>query len=163
MSFGENSELIDEVIAFAKGDGLLGSSEPKATSWEVVHNLDDAKRIAWETPIGDEELLWTDLREQQMAQVRSGTYGNARLSGIEDVLSEQLSTLTTLMERRLDDQHEELVNDVVGDLLNCAFNRAVNGTNGFYEQLFDAYRAGGWPCGWDGNFPSGRLIVYFRQ
>ena len=163
MSFGEHTGLVEEVIAFAKGDGLLGRGDPAAGSWEVIRSLDEAKRLAWETPIGDQEFLWTDLREQQMAEVRGATYGKSGFSAVKDALSGNLRTLTQLVERRLDEQHEDLVDDVVGDLNNCAFNRAANGANGFYEQLFAAYRAGGWPCGWAGTFPSGRLVVYFPK
>jgi hypothetical protein len=137
--------------------------EPAVHPWDVVRDLDEAKTYAWDTPTGDEEFLWTDLREYQMAEIRGATYGQPSFSAIKESLSGNLKIFTMLVRQRLDDCHRELLDDVVGDLYNCAFNRAVNGANGFFEQLFDAYRAGGWPCSWAGEISSGRLIVYFPK
>jgi hypothetical protein len=161
MSYGKNTELVEEIIAFAKGHGLLNGVVPESPQWSVIRDLAEAKRSAWESPIGDDQLLWSDLRERQMAEIRAATYAQPDFSAIRDALSGNLKTLTVLLRRKLDDHHQDLLDDIIGDLNNCAFNRAVNGANGFFEQLFDAYRAGGWPCGWTGNFPVGRLVVYF--
>jgi hypothetical protein len=45
-----------------------------------------------------------------------------------------------------------------------AQNRAYNGmTDNFWEQLFQLYKAGLWPCGWQGSYPDdGRLMVWRR-
>jgi hypothetical protein len=73
-----------------------------------------------------------------------------------------LQTFTFSIKRKLNASHGNLLDDVVGDLYNSAFNRCVRGRNksSFFEKLLAVYRAGGWPCGWDGDYPSGRLAVY---
>lgn len=39
--------------------------------------------------------------------------------------------------------------------------RALVGTEAtFHEHLLDVYKRGGYPCGWDGEYPNGRLVVY---
>ncbi|PFI73957.1 hypothetical protein COK13_29330 [Bacillus cereus] len=43
----------------------------------------------------------------------------------------------------------------------CALNRLVNGkVDNFYERIFEVYKLGVWPCGWEGEYPEGRIIVY---
>ena len=155
--------LAEEVMAFPEGNKLLRSSDNVSLSWHVIHDFEQAKRLAWNTPIGGEEMLWTDIRESVMADVRGATYGNPSLYEMKQSLADRLKYLGVLVRQRLDDRHQELLNDIVGDLFCCALNRSVKGANGFFEQLFNAYQAGGWPCGWDGTFPHGRLIVYFPK
>lgn len=51
------------------------------------------------------------------------------------------------------------------DLRNCAYNRAINGkSENFYEYIFKIYLAGGFPCGWKGDYPdSGVIIAYLTD
>jgi len=53
----------------------------------------------------------------------------------------------------------------VGDILHkCAENRAFNGrTENFWEQVFQLYDQGLWPCGWEGRWPSPGRIVAWRR
>lgn len=52
-------------------------------------------------------------------------------------------------------------NDVVADLTNCAINRAINGkSSSFVEELFEIYQLGAFPCGWDGDYPEGKIVAF---
>jgi hypothetical protein len=65
------------------------------------------------------------------------------------------------LKRRLKRQYWEVIDDILFDMRACADNRAVFGkTDNFYEEVFQIYRAGGWPCGWVGRFPDGVFAVY---
>lgn len=46
------------------------------------------------------------------------------------------------------------------DAGGAAFEIATGNTNKSYMGLMEWYRLGHWPCGWDGTYPKGRLIVY---
>jgi hypothetical protein len=46
------------------------------------------------------------------------------------------------------------------DIACAASQLAAHSPNAFFVDLIDWYRAGHWPCGWDGTYPEGRLIVY---
>jgi hypothetical protein len=164
MKYGENTALVEEVIDFARGSGLFQNSDADAdANWHVIHDLDDAMRFAREAVIGPDEYLWTDLRELEMADVWGRSYELEGFAEAEDALTETLELLTMAVRRRLDAEHGELLDDIVGDLYCCAFNRAVIGASGFFERLFKAYRAGGWPCGWLGEYPAGQLVVYVHK
>lgn len=161
MKYGINTLLVEEVIDFAKGNNLLQNQNTNA-DWHVVHDLNEAKRFAWEAMVGPDEYLWTDLRERRMADVRGRSYELEGFTETKETLMGTLKQFTMLVRRKLDDEHSELLDDIVGDLHSCAFTRAVDGASGFFEKLFTAYRAGGWPCGWLGDYPSGQLVVYIR-
>lgn len=58
-------------------------------------------------------------------------------------------------------QYIDIFEEIIGDLHMCALNRLVNGkVDNFYERIFEVYKLGGWPCGWEGEYPEGRVIVY---
>jgi hypothetical protein len=161
MMYEQHSGLVSEVIGFIRSGPLLRPTSSNLESWHIIRELEDAKGHAWHTPIGQQGYLWTDLRERQMAEVKRVAYNSPDYKEMNEVLIQDMRIITMFARRRLDQQHADLVDDVVSDLFNCAFNRAVNGATGFFEQLFTAYRAGGWPCGWSGDFPNGHLAVYF--
>lgn len=51
-------------------------------------------------------------------------------------------------------QYIDIFEEVVGDLYMCVLNRLVNGKgDNFYERIFKIYKLGGWPCGWEGEYP----------
>lgn len=55
----------------------------------------------------------------------------------------------------------DIFEEVQGDLYMCAINRLVNGKNdNFYEKMFRIYQSGGWPCGWEGKYPDGKIIAF---
>lgn len=163
MNFGTHTHLVQEVLDFAKSGNLLQPGELVPDDRRVVvASWEEAKTLAWQSPCGTTGYLWTDIREKATSEVKAATYS---LSGFEEVrgnLGKQLQILTMVLKRRLNEDYRELVDDVVGDLFNCAFNRAVNGTGDlFFERMFLIYRSGGWPCGWQGHYPDGKFLAYF--
>ncbi|MFC7393457.1 hypothetical protein [Scopulibacillus cellulosilyticus] len=153
---------MEEVIEYIKNGNLLKQSVPHLLkSVEIVDTLDKAKRFAWEEVYGDEELLWTDIRELEMAEVDAVSYEKENFEEEMDNLDKLLDTFTKILKVRLKGPYQELLDDIVADLHNCAINRALNGKqNNFFEHLFEIYKAGGWPCGWYGNYPEGSVIAY---
>ena len=51
-------------------------------------------------------------------------------------------------------------NQAAWEAAGAAYQLATNKSDGFYVGLMNWYRRGHWPCGWEGNYPDGRLIVY---
>lgn len=55
-----------------------------------------------------------------------------------------------------------LTGSVGGDLYNSA--RLIEGygeLDGLHKYIYDAYMAGGFPCGWEGRYPRGRLCMFW--
>ena len=42
----------------------------------------------------------------------------------------------------------------------AAYQIAAGKPNGFFLSLMEWYKRGHWPCGWEGTYPDGKLIVY---
>lgn len=80
-------------------------------------------------------------------------------NGLEEISEE----IANGLRNHLPDSYSDFFENVVVDLRNCAINRAINGqVQNFYEQIFNIYKAGGFPCGWNGDYPdNGEIIVYF--
>ncbi|HAG44068.1 MAG TPA: hypothetical protein DCL31_12985, partial [Clostridium sp.] len=59
---------------------------------------------------------------------------------------------------------KDIWDDVYSDLINCVKVRAIIGKeNSFFEKKFAVYLSGGWPCGWEGNFPNGKMKVFYLK
>ena len=64
----------------------------------------------------------------------------------------------------LSNECKEIWDDVYSDLINCIKARAIVGKgNFFFEKIIEVYLSGGWPCGWEGNFPNGRMKVSYTK
>lgn len=46
------------------------------------------------------------------------------------------------------------------DAGGAAYEIAVNKNEGYYQKLIKWYQLGHWPCGWEGTFPKGKLIIF---
>src|SRR5262245_35756425 len=136
MTYGLHSEAVQETLDFAKTGDLLQASKRPESSPLVVRDLGVARRMAWEDRYGDEELLWTDIREREMSLVKGATYSRPEFGAIKEKLSSELKVLVTCIKRRLDKAHADFLDDMVADLWNCALNRAVNGVSeNFFEHI----------------------------
>jgi len=50
---------------------------------------------------------------------------------------------------------------IADDMLSLIISRTSLGENELlYENIFEVYKAGGYPCGWEGAYPRGRLVVF---
>lgn len=165
MATGNESPIafVQEILDFAKHGPLLRPASPiEDRRFRVVQDFADAQEYAYHRTITDDEdaANWLDLREDQASQVLGPTYSNPALAAVLNQGTELLQPLAATL-ARLPTPYLEIVNDVEGDLRNCALSRAVLGPDAhFFDLLWDAYRQGGWPCGWEGEYPEGDLIVY---
>jgi hypothetical protein len=77
-------------------------------------------------------------------------------------VAERLPDMPAGPERRNRYQRKFMARQIASDLVFCAENRACNGlAANFWEMLFQTYRAGLWPCGWQGTWPApGNLIAW---
>jgi hypothetical protein len=164
MAFGIHTSLVEEILtAIANGD-ILSPHAPIADPLAlVIADLDEAKRYAWSRPIaGDDISTWNDLREDEVAPFHALPYERPDLKPAYDSTDTLLEPLSKLLREKLPANYAELRDDVAADLQHCAMNRALHGLlpDSFWERMWQIYRRGGWPCGWEGEYPQGRLVVF---
>ena len=46
------------------------------------------------------------------------------------------------------------------DLFNCYLNNKYKKNHPIWNMIEDAYFKGFWPCGWEGKYPEGKLVVF---
>lgn len=160
MRFGPNTPLIYEVIAYATAGRVIAGAYSGDKS-VIETDLDKAKERAWTQDPNEGEEIWADLRAQQKAQVLKKRYTFVGFDAADRELVKLSDELRIILSDRLHGQLADLLDDVASDLYYIAWKRAVLGTETeFFETVFEAYKAGGWPCGWRGSYPTGSLIVF---
>jgi|SRR3569833_226730 len=164
MSYGKNTTLVNEIIDFVKAGRLLKPVKYLLTHIVAIRDLEKARDMAMKQTYGVDEYLWTDIREIEMSRVKGVGYALEDFSDPRKELSENIKFFTSCLRHSLDESYRDLLDDIVSDLYSCAFARAVQGeTPGFFEILFEIYKAGGWPCGWRGNYPQGNVVGFFPR
>lgn len=156
MKYGENTYLVEEVISFIKNHHFFIIRENVNSEINAINDFNKAVQCALESE------TWTDIREQEMTLVKRDLYQlpsyieiNNQLDDIDEIIDNALS------DNVLDD-YADAYNEIFSDFVNIAINRAINGKSlNFYEELFEAYKSGGWPCGWNGDYPRGKMVIYF--
>lgn len=161
MRFGKNTYLVEEVIDFARNGAILvGPYRSRGVLIEADFSI-ALERARTQNP-EDGYAIWTDLIGLTVSKVRP----QLRKLADFDVLSKELPKLGdefgVILKKRLGrSSYDEIIDEVASDLYHCAYKRAVLGDEPhFFDKLLECYRAGGWPCGWKGDYPSGQLIVY---
>ncbi|EEM16289.1 hypothetical protein COM13_22410 [Bacillus pseudomycoides] len=163
MNGEEYNELVQEVVDFSKDFQFASLTKKLSNKIAIVNDMQQAELLAYEEAYGEDEYTWTDIRELEKSKVRGVYY---RLSEIER--PKELHTMLEVIDNHVRQsavRMDGFFNDVVADLNNCAFSRAINGKkNDFFETMFEIYKAGGFPCGWNGEYPgNGRIIAYFEK
>ncbi|KAF1678016.1 hypothetical protein [Bacillus sp. SKDU12] len=157
MSFGKYHNLVEEVIEFSK---TLKPIKPVNLSnyIKIINDQEKAEYLAYEEVYGEDEYTWKDIREIEMSEVWERFYeleDNQKPENIDallDIFSESIRHTST--------KFNTFFEDIVADLNNCAINRSINGnTDNFFEKIFKIYRAGYFPCGWNGDYPHGTFIA----
>jgi len=160
--FGNYQELVEEVLKFAQYGQFFSPDFDHPQGVYEISDFEEARKRAWEETYGEEEYLWTDIRELQMREVRRLSYSISDFDHVREKLSALLGKLTLYVARGVTGDYSDVVDDIIADLYNCAFSRAVSGTrNSFFEKIYEVYKKGGWPCGWKGEYPAGLMVVYF--
>jgi hypothetical protein len=150
---------VDEVSEFARAGQILGGLRESDPTWLVVKDWAEAARWAYSQD-APPETIWLDLREQQSAKLNGRLYRDkADLKPEANRIKAEFSD--TVYPRLMKTPLQTIVDDVLADLQSVAINRLLGGDVApLLEEIFTAYRAGGWPCGWDGEYPLGRLVVF---
>lgn len=158
MNYGVFNNLVEEVIQFSKNFQSEQTNRiPKNII--VIDDIKRAEHLAYDEIFGEEEYNWKDIRELEMSEVWGIYYSmteNEKPKGLEELLEIIADNV-----RKSSFKNSIFYNDVVADLTNCAINRAINGkSNPFFEKLFEIYQFGAFPCGWNDDYPEGKIVAF---
>ena len=151
---------VNEVVDLFRG--IAGSNVfPNASNPDIT-SLDEATRAAWEDLYGEDKLTWSDFRSFEMGAVWRAVYASNEFKEIESALKEIIEKLRKDLANRFRGSSAKVMGeDVIRDMHNAVSARAVFGaSNPFFENLIQSYEDGAWPCGWEGDYPGGRVRTF---
>jgi hypothetical protein len=173
MNIQRNLALAGEVLEFVTKGGLLSfSGELDGEKVMIVSSLEDALQYAKSQDLPEDVSIWADLRSFQFSDYQDVTSAlpPSEYSALHkelDVLEDRIvqAAWDSLVTREDLDESDLLAEDIGPDLAHVAAARFLGGKelSPFLEELFSLYRAGGWPCGYKGEYPRGKFIVYWRS
>jgi hypothetical protein len=162
--YGPHNALVEDVIAAVEQGRVFRPSHPvDAPGALVIDAIADAKEYAWSRPIaGDESSTWNDLREDEVAPFHAVPYDHPERRPAYEAVEARLEWFFDVLRAKLPAPYADLIDDVAADLRHCALNRALHGLvpDSFWERVWQVYRQGAWPCGWDGEYPAGRMVIF---
>ncbi|MGG2088038.1 cytoplasmic protein [Priestia aryabhattai] len=160
MKFGENTQLVEEVMDFIRNDKMFNKNNFHVNNLEVINDFNEAQNLAWSQDSSEVDTVWEYVKSQEAESIVEKVY-DLDLVTQQDDLYDFFSDHDNYSNDFLPFDYIDINEEVEGDLTMCALNRLVNGkTDNFYEKIFEVYKQGGWPCGWKGTYPIGEIIVH---
>lgn len=166
---GTHIQEVNEVLEFVKSDKLLsGGQLPEGIDAVVVDELDQIPTEEDYEKYDDERPLWRDILGKEASKFfclesdAEKSYDPYR----SDFLSKLVDKLTKRYKEFFPEQYNQRILDldIPGILSYIVHCRIVMGKqHRFFETLFRIFKSGGYPCGWDGCYPQGRLIVFYPK
>jgi hypothetical protein len=160
MKYGENTQLVEEVMNFIRQSKMFKNKNIKEDIMEVTNDFDEAQNLAWSHDLSEVYTVWEYVKSKESESIVEKVY-YLDLVSQQEVLYAFFSDHDNFSNDFIPFDYIDINEDIEGDLTMCALNRLVNGkTENFYEKIFEIYKQGGWPCGWTGTYPMGDIIVY---
>ena len=158
----ENLELVNETRELISKIELFIPKIESYNNFKVINDFE----TAFEYGLGDES--WTDFREDQVADLNGEIYKCSNYKELEEaIFNSKICNIRVIHPKFKNTylkQLKEIDNELEADLSFCLISRLIMGKdNYFFEQILKAYVSGGWPCGWKGNYPDGKLILYYPK
>ena len=101
----------------------------------------------------DSYSVWIDIRESVAGNAKAlSNRLEIRSAWEEEVLPDILKKIPNFL--------MDASNDIEADLYFCSTNIYFDRKSIFHDTLWSMYKRGFWPCGWEGNYPDGRMVVY---
>ena len=160
--FGKNTHLVIAVLDFITSREFFRGVKKSNGYVNVLTDFKIAAEYAYYKVYGSIEYTWTDIRSYESSKIWSKIYDHQDSIDVQNKLSSLLGEISEKVQKKLTPPYNELLDDVTDDLSMCIKSRAIQGiSNKFYENIFKAYKSGGWPCGWKGDWPDGELVIFY--
>lgn len=158
----DHSNLILKEIKNEIKKLMLFKKMQEMRNFRIIHDFQEAKFYAFEKDDyeGIAGATWNDIREHQFSEAMSFLYSmpdyRERAKRIRSI------TIPEVDEIQYTDEALQIEEEIYTDLLLFIRYKMIGGyKKEFFEKMFEIYKLGGWPCGWNGKYPEGNFIVYF--
>lgn len=153
--FKKSFELIDSEVFLNNANALY------SMDFKIVTEAKKAIEYAQNQQL-DNADDWAELEEKEDAKLLSFLY-EANIKDYELFVFWQKNCKAVLQEKIPSDL-KYAIDEIIHDLYCIGINNHfAKGAQSFYSTLESVYRLGGWPCGWEGTYPEGSLVVYAKN
>jgi hypothetical protein len=162
-------EEIQEVSNIMKSKAILsGGVLPGGVDAKVIVDVSQIPGDSYYEDFKDERPLWRDIIAIEASKFFciEPNQWKIQMSGGRVILAEIADEIEQHLRNEIPDKYKKYYfeQEIAGHCKYLILCRLVEGkTNSFFELLFDIYKSGGYPCGWEGYYPRGRLIVYYPK
>lgn len=155
----ENQLLIDEIFALVMSDRFLTGLHPYLEDGVLL--VDDPEEAMHWSLEAEAELPWLDVRNLESAEITGLIYKLPNYREVSAAIMAEQEKLWALIGERIPEDMRFCLDDACANLGACLESRALLAEpHPLYEAIFRIYNNGGWPCGWDGEYPEGRMVVF---
>ena len=129
---------------------LLDFETAENPNWHFISNIDEMKTYLYSQT--EVETCWLDLRENcslifKLTDEKFRDYWDKEIVPVIQSRLEEVG-------------YADYLNDIEADLLNCYLNIKHIQKYPLWNAVFKAYKKGVFPCGWLGDYPEGKLVVF---
>lgn len=151
------SEALDEKkIRFS----FVRITDPKVANNICSNYLSEEDQLRysdWNILLIDEVQTLKDKYENETGKDELDFF-NDIYQYLDKVLSYKVSEKNNISE-----EITYLKDAIFGDFSFFIFQNLNNYESYLLDQMFQAYLAGGWPCGWEGIYPEGKIVIFSNE
>lgn len=161
----ENQELVD----FIKKGDFFSTPFLLNINFEVIKDGEWADTYATDCNsdvYADWQMLWDEELDRLGVYDEITSHIEWKISDfIDENFHYELNFNGALQKVRYDEESQTslLFNNMEGDLFRLLQCEALGKTSLFIEKVKQAYLNNGFPCGWKGSYPNGKLIVFSNE
>jgi hypothetical protein len=159
-----------ELLELIDGNKFLAGKYRAKPDEIVIKNPDDAVVFACDQDVdvikGEEYQYWTNILENHArTDDRVDEKENLGLGREFNDLSEKIynEKIMSAINKKAEALNipESLVDVIIGNFFIFLMNRVLlNEQSSLDKSLYAVYEGGGVPCGWKGEYPEGRMLVF---
>lgn len=164
------SNINPEIIAFLNKNDFFDSSLDESKldfSFKKITSAIKADEI-YNFMLDDSEAEkiqeWDIVRSSQIINMEERYSGDPYelIMEIFKYVSRKLKN-SNIKDKALDERIPYLIDSINDDFCKIIFNEYCSINNQFFNNLLQVYLAGGWPCGWEGQYPKGKLVIFSNE
>ena len=157
ISFEECQQRAKRVLDFAhRKEILLDGFTGDTNANHVITDTTLADRVSWDQ--NDDTIeYWPGHRGREYSILDGQGEGWPTQKCVSELWRLQDKILVPA---KLEDELGGFQDELAADMWYCYLNEVRGRPSALFNAILEVYEQGGWPCGWLGTYPDGKMIVF---
>ncbi|MEI2441962.1 cytoplasmic protein, partial [Priestia megaterium] len=74
MKFGENTQLVEEVMDFIRNDKMFNKNNFHVNNLDVINDFNEAQNLAWSQDSSEVDTVWEYVKSQEAESIVEKVY-----------------------------------------------------------------------------------------